>query len=138
MDQTDIQEMISKLDSRVTKDDAKLLIFVEDEEEGACEIIGNRKGYLRAAIELLRASVAPLEESDATITPIDVEYLGAERSLIVKRVIRSEDVEEALPPLKGPSWKAQMMAYGCLAILAFFCFCAFAGFGDLISWVFRK
>jgi hypothetical protein len=137
MDDSEIQQRVNELDAVVTKDDAKLLIYVEDGEEGACEIIGNRKGYLRAGIEMLRAAVIPLREAQF-IVPIDFKYLGSQRSLFVKRLIRQQDVEQALPVLRPTTWKQTTFAYCCLAAFGFLLICTFTGFSDVIRWFFRK
>jgi hypothetical protein len=136
MDDSEVQRLVGELDTQVSKEDAKLLVYVED-DEGACEIVGNRKGYLRAAIEMLRASAAPLRPGDS-ITTVDFSYLGSDRSLIVKRLTRSEDIESALPPLKGTSWKEKAFGIGCLAIFVFLVICALTGFADVVNWLFRK
>jgi hypothetical protein len=137
MDDPEFQQRVTELDAAVTKDDAKLFIYVEDAEEGACELIGNRKGYLRAGIEMLRAAVLPLRENEF-ITPIDLSYLGGQRSLMVKRLIRQEDVEAALPPLKTASWKDKAAGVGCLTLVIFVFICAVTGFGELMAWLLRK
>jgi hypothetical protein len=137
MDDAEFQQRVSELDAAVTKDDAKLLIYVEDDEEGACEIIGNRKGYFRAGIEMLRAALLPLGQNQF-ITPIDFSYLGVQRSLLVKRLIRQEDVEAALPPAKTASWKDKPAGVGCLTLVIFVFICAVTGFGELMAWLFRK
>jgi len=81
-------------------------------------IIGNRNGYLRAAIEMLRASATPLSPGDF-ITNVDFSYLGSDRSLIVTRLTRSEDIESALPPLRLSTWKGRAIWVGCLVTFFF-------------------
>jgi hypothetical protein len=136
MDDSEVQQLARELDAQVPKEDAKLLVYVDD-DEGACEIIGNRQGYLRAAIEMLRASATPLGPGDS-ITSVDFSYLGNARSLIVKRLTRSEDIEAALPPLRVNSWKEKAFGVGCLVIFVFLVICALTGFGDVVNWFFRK
>jgi len=101
MDDSEIQQRVNELDAGVNKDDAKLIIYY-DEEGQSCELIGNRKGYLRAGVEMLKAAITPLSPNEF-ITPLDLNYLIGQRSLFVKRLIRQEDVEAALPPLQSKS-----------------------------------
>jgi hypothetical protein len=136
MENSEVQRLARELDAQVSKEDAKLLVYVDD-DEGACEFIGNRKGYLRAAIEMLRASAIPLSEGDS-ITSVDFGYLGSDRSLVVKRLTRSEDIEAALPPPTVTSWKETAFGVGCLVIFVFLVSCAVAGFADVVNWFFRK
>jgi hypothetical protein len=136
MDDSEVQRLVRELDAHVSKEDAKLLVYAED-EDGTCEIIGNRKGYLRAAIEMLRASATPLS-TEESITSVDFSYLGSDKSLIVKRLTRSEDIESALPPPTVTSWKQTAFGIGCLVILVFLVICALTGFMDLVNWFFRK
>ncbi len=136
MDDSEIQERVNELDAGITKDDAKLLIYYEEEGQ-SCEIIGNRKGYLRAGVEMLKAAITPLGPNEF-ITPLDLNYLIGQRSLIVKRVIRQEDVEAALPPLQSKSWKTNAIGIGCLAIVIFGIICALMGLDDVFTWLLRK
>jgi|HubBroStandDraft_5_1064220.scaffolds.fasta_scaffold1143250_1 hypothetical protein len=136
MDDSDIEERVNELDAAVTKNDAKLLIYYEEEGQ-SCEFIGNRNGYLRAGIEMLRAAITPLGPNEF-ITPLDLNYLIGQRSLIVKRMIRREDVEAALPPLRNNSWKTNAIGIGCMGIVIFGVICAFMGLDDVITWLFRK
>jgi hypothetical protein len=76
MDDSEIQRLVKELDAAVTKDDAKFLIRYgdPDEVEDRCELIANRKGYLRAGIELLNAGVVSLGP-DRMFVPISCDYL---------------------------------------------------------------
>jgi hypothetical protein len=59
----------------VTKDDSKLLIYV-DPDHGNCVFVGNRKGYLRVGIEMLRAAIVlwpRMNPSRRSISSICVE-----------------------------------------------------------------
>jgi hypothetical protein len=125
MDDSEVQRLVRELDAQVSKEDAKLLVYAED-DDGACEIIGNRNGYLRATIEMLRASAIPLSPGDF-ITSVDFSYLGSDRSLIVTRLTRSEDIESALPPLRLGTWKGRAIWAGCLVIFFFLVICTFTG-----------
>jgi membrane-bound inhibitor of C-type lysozyme len=86
MDDPEIQQRVNELDAAVTKDGSKLLIYV-DPDHGNCAFVANRKGYLRAGIEMLRAAIVPLAAHEST-TPIDIKYLCGERGLRVDKLER--------------------------------------------------
>jgi hypothetical protein len=129
-----IARLIEELDCAITRDDAKLVIHLDhdDEAAGVCEFIGNRKGYLRLGIEMLRAAAAPLEPN-ALFTPISLDYLLRPRSLGVKTITRLEEVDSALPPPKKRNWKNRAGAVGCIAVLVFLAVCALTGLGLILS-----
>src|ERR1044071_8330483 len=104
MDDGDLLRRIDELDAAFLKEGAQLVIHHE-EDDPSCELIANRNGYLRAGIEMLRAAVTPLNQNQF-ITPLDLNYLIGERSLIVKRLVRSEDINAILPPPGAQTWKA--------------------------------
>jgi hypothetical protein len=133
----DIQVVIDQIDAAVSKDGAKLLIYMEDPENSYCELIGNRSGYLRAALEFLRAAAVPLEPN-AFITPIDFNYLVPSRGVLVKRLSRQNDVEAALPPARKNTWKDKAFAVGCVSILLLLAVCTLIGIGMVGSWIFGK
>jgi len=137
MDDSEIQQLVNELDAAVTKDDSKLLIYV-DPDHGNCVFVGNRKGYLRAGIEMLRAAIVPLAANES-ITPIDIKYLCGERGLRVDTLERREDINTARLP---SGWKSMLFGtgfgLGCLALLVFLVICAIAGVGNVIGWLFRK
>ena len=80
LDDAEIQKRIDDLDAAVSKDGATLIIYVEDIEQGICEFIGNRKGYLRAGIEFLRAAMSRMHPADS-FTSVNLDYLTPARSL---------------------------------------------------------
>ena len=57
---------------------------------------------------------------------------------MVKRLIRQENVEAALPPAKTKSWKDKAVGSAYLAIFVFFVICALTSFADVIAWLPRK
>jgi hypothetical protein len=85
----------------------------------------------------LRAAVVPLNENQF-ITTLDLNYLIGERSLIVKRLVRNEDINAMLPPIGKQSWKTNVIGIGCVVFLFSTAICALVGFGDIISWLFKK
>jgi hypothetical protein len=137
MKDSEIQLMVEQIDTLVPKDDAKLIIYTEDDEPEDCEIIGNRDGYLRAAAEFLRAAIVPLEPN-AFITPVEFNYLVPSRGLPVKRLSRSSDVEAILPPLHKRTWKDKVLGVGCITIFILLAVCTFVGIGTIGGWIFGK
>jgi hypothetical protein len=138
MEDDDIRRRVDELDAAISKDGAELLVYCEDIEAQAVELTGNRKGYLRAGIEMLKAAVVPMRSGDS-ITPIDLDYLVRNaRSLHVKRLTREEDVQSALPPGRTKSWKENAIGMGCLVLLISFGICGFIGVGQGFTWIFGK
>ena len=137
MTDADIQAESDQIDAAVSKDGARLLIYADDPESNYCELIGNRNGYLRAALEFLRAATVRLEPN-AFITPIDFNYLVPSRGLLVKRLSRQDDVEAALPPTRQKTWKDKALALGCVSIVLLLAACTFIGIGTIFSWIFGK
>ena len=96
----EIQERIEELDRDIPKESAEVVIFCEEESQD-CEVIGNRAGYLRLGVEMLKAAIAPLGSGEM-FTPVSVDYLlTSPRGLGVKRFTRLDDVQSALPPLSN-------------------------------------
>ena len=142
MTETDIQQMIAQLDVSVPKGGSKLMILAYDETNYYGEVVGNRNGYLRAALEFLRAATVPLE-SDAFSTPIDFNYLvPSQGGLLVKRLSRRDDVEAALQPKRQKTWKDQAKnkaaMVGCLSVFLFLAVCTLIGMVELGGWIFGK
>ena len=137
MDESEIRRHINELDAAVPKDNAELIIYGGHLEEQTCEFIANRDGYLRAGIELLRAAVAPLDQT--SITWISLDYLiRNRRSLGVNRLIRQQDVEAALPPVKKRTWKNKGRRLGMLTVILLLAICTFIGIGEVLIWVSGK
>jgi hypothetical protein len=137
MDDSEIQHLINELDAAVTKDDAKLLIHWAGHQKydgELYELVANRKGYLRAGVELLKAALVPLDPRDI-FTPINIDYLIVPGSVGIKRITRQEDVEAALPPPRESSWKNTIAGVGCLAVMVFFALCAIVGLYHVIGWL---
>ena len=120
MNDSEIQQRVDELDAAVKKDDAKMLVYVEP-DDGSCEFVGNRQGYLRAGIEMLRAAIVPLGANES-ITPIEVGYLFGERSLTVRRLKRREDIDTARTPADRPFWPVIAFVLGGWAVFIFFCY----------------
>jgi len=136
MDDDEIRRCVDELDAAITKEDAKLFIYSE-ENASFCEFIANRKGFLRTGIEMLRAATMPLGQ-DESVTPIDLNYLVGGRGLYVRRLIRRENVEPELPRAKRRSWKNKAAAGGCLTLFALLAICTFIGMAQVFVWIFGK
>jgi hypothetical protein len=131
-----IQQQLEQLEAAVSTDGADVIFNLEYEEQG-CELIGNRAGYLRLAIEMLKAATVPLRPGDS-FTPIQIDYLLHGRGMQFKRIVRQEDVETALPPPVPPrTARNRVAAAGCMLVLAFMLICVITGFLVVIGWIFR-
>jgi hypothetical protein len=138
VDDDEIRRIIDELDAAVSKDNAELIIHADDLEQPTFECIGNRKGYLRAGIELLRAAVVPMGAA-YFITPVDIDYLIRNvRSLHVGRLTRQENLEAALPPVKKRTWKNKAAGMGCITVILILAGCTFVGIGQALYWIFGK
>jgi hypothetical protein len=132
----EIQERIEELDRAILKEGAEVVIFYEEESQD-CEVIGNRAGYLRLGVEMLKAAIAPLRTGEM-FTPVSVDYLlTSPRGLGVKRFTRLDDVQSALPPLPESTWKTKAAGTGCLLLGIFMVVCMLVGFGQVFTWLFR-
>jgi hypothetical protein len=136
MDDSEIQRRVNELDAAVTRDGAKLEIFM-DADDGCCHLIGNRKGYLRAGIEMLRAAVVPLNEKQEII-PIDASYLADKKSVSIRSLRRREDFDTARAHSHGPGWQAKFYVLAWLAIFVLILILGFVGFADVMGWLSRK
>jgi hypothetical protein len=138
MTDSELQLRIDELDADLTKDAAQILVYCEDIDQQSVELIGNRKGYLRAGVEMLKAAMVPMQPGDF-ITPIKIDYLiRSGRSLYVTRLTRQENVADALPPPRKNTWKEKAIGVGCLALVLFLVGCTFVGVGQVLSWIFGK
>ncbi len=136
MDDSGIQQRVNELDAAISKEDAKLFIYSE-ENVSFVEFIANRKGFLRTGIEMLRAATMPLGPNES-VTPIDLNYLVGKRGLYVRKLIRRENVEPELPQPKERSWKNKAAGIGCLTIFVLLAICTFIGVAQVSMWIFGK
>ena len=137
MNDAEFQQRIDELDQSIPKDGAKLLIAYE---EGVyCEFIANKAGYLRAGIEMLRAAVEPLGPGES-VTQVNLNYLVGERGLLVRPLIRRDNVEAAFQPpgKKKVTVKQYVGRVGCITI--FLCLVAFTliGAAEVFNWILGK
>ena len=138
MTDADIQIVVQQLESAAPKGGSKLLIFPLDDNSYYCEIVGNRNGYIRGALEFLRAATVELEPGYSG-TPIDFNYLvPSERGILVKRLSRREDPLIALTPKKKPTWRDRARMIGCISIFLFLVVCTFIGIAEVGILIFAK
>lgn len=136
MTDDEIRRVVDELDDSVSKENADIIFNLEYEEDG-CELVGNRNGFVRLAIEMLRAAVIRLQPGES-FTPIQIDYLLRDRGMRFKRIVRQEDVAAALPPPRPKmTWNGKIAAVGCLLLLAFFLMCSVIGGSVVARWVFR-
>jgi hypothetical protein len=143
LDRDQIQQHINELDAAVPKEDADLLISYDVDSAPDCEIIGNYIGYLRFAIEMLKAAVVELEPGAVT-TNISVGYMEVPRwSLHVKRFTRREDVRtnahrEFLARFPDKfTWKDKLTICFEVFLGTFVVLCLLIGFGEILVWVWQ-
>lgn len=94
----ELRELVDQLDRLVPKEGAKLRIPSDPDGNATA---GTQRGYLRLAIELLRAGLHPLErghEQDIPHIPLDIDYLLTPDSKAPFDVCEVVDDVERLPP----------------------------------------
>jgi hypothetical protein len=137
MNDPEVQRLIDDLDAAIPKDGARLEFSTYGHPDG-CEVIANKRGYLRAGIELLKAGVFPLTPERLFI-PADLEYLFSEKGSRVARLTRDEDVEKWLPSAPPPaSIGSKLAGVGCLLVFVLLAGCSIVGIIDVLGWLFRK
>jgi hypothetical protein len=131
----DIRRCICKLDSAVAKEGAELIIAYE---EGVyCELVGNKAGYLRAGTEMLRAGIDPLNPGEF-VTSVDLNYLIGKRGLLVKRLIRREDIDAKSvfkPTRRKLTWKGRVAVAGCITLVVCLAACTLIGVVEVLIWM---
>jgi hypothetical protein len=135
MDDADIRRYVAELEANVAKEGGQLLISDWDEQGTYCQFVANRTGYLRAAIEMLRAAVEPLDPGQFE-TSVDLNYLVGKHGALIKRLIRRENVETIPEPLKKRrSWKQIAASVGCLGAFVCLAVCAVIGVVQIFIWI---
>lgn len=135
VDDEDIRRYISELDAGVPKEGSQLSISVCDDQGIYCALEANRAGYLRAGIEMLRAAVESLDRG-VFITSVDLNYLAGKRGLLVKTLMRREDMEKGSQPLKRKTtWKQKAAGVGGIAVLLGLAACTLIGVVQIFIWV---
>lgn len=119
----------------MAKEGAELLIAYE---EGVyCELVGNKSGYLRAGIELLLAGIDPLSPGEL-VTSVDLNYLIGKRGLLVKRLIRREDIDAKSvfkPTRRKLTWKGRGALVGCITLVVCLAVCTLIGIVEVLIWM---
>jgi hypothetical protein len=75
MDRAQIEPVIAALDAMVPKEDARLVIRQYGGGPDECSVVGNERGYLRLAIELLKAAYAPTGFHSRDGVEVNVDYV---------------------------------------------------------------
>jgi hypothetical protein len=94
----ELRELANQLDRLVPREGAKLRL--PSDPDGSTTA-GTQRGYLRLAIELLRAGLQPLErgdEHDVPHIPLDIDYLLTPDSTSPFDLCEVVDDVERLPP----------------------------------------
>ena len=138
LNDADIQMVIQQLEASTPKEGSKLLIFPGEYERYYCEIEGNRNGYIRGALEFLRASIVELEPGSFA-TPIDFNYLVPSKGgFLVHRLSRREEPLAPPPRKKERSWRHRAAMIGCFSVFLFLAVCTFIGIAEIGTWIFAK
>ena len=131
----ELRELANRLDELVPKEGAKLRL--PNDPDGNTTA-GTQRGYLRLAVELLRAGLQPLErgdEHDIPHIPLDIDYLltpDSESPFDLCEVV--EDVERLPPRVQklGPLGQliAALLAVAVVGLII-------VGAAAMLSWVFH-
>jgi hypothetical protein len=131
--EAELQELVDRLDRLVPSEDAHLTLPADAEGRTTA---GNRVGYLRLGIELLRAALAPLPASDeapARVVP-QVEGLLTEGSRSPFELCELDESIGSRPPAQSRLGGFGQMSVGVGVVLALVL--AFIGAVVLWRWLF--
>jgi hypothetical protein len=131
----ELRELANRLDGLVPKEGAKLRL--PNDPDGNTTA-GTQRGYLRLAVELLRAGLQPFErgdEHDIPHIPLDIDYLltpDSKSPFDLCEVV--EDVERLPPRLQklGPLGQliAALLAVAVVGLMI-------VGAAAMLSWMFH-
>lgn len=114
MNDVELEAIAANLDTAVSKEEGRLDLQFEEPRYGI-RLVANRAGFVRLAVECLRASTAPLQ-SGREVLQVDWKYLFVQGSAIVTRISRTESVAP-LPPVRlGRRERAANLALTILAL----------------------
>jgi hypothetical protein len=129
----DLQQRIEALDAMVSREGAFLRLDL-DSEGGA--LYGNRAGYLRFAIELLRAAIGPPETGGThPCLAVDTVYLLTADSDYLDYTPYLVEIAPQRPPdaseLKGSPW----VGVAILGAIVFVFALAGIGIAAILNWM---
>ena len=131
--EAELQDLVDRLDQLVPKEGAHLTLPADAEGRTTA---GNRVGYLRLGIELLRAALSPVPESDeapARVVP-QVEELLTEGSHPPFELCELDESIGSRPPAQSRLGALGQMSAGVGLVLILIL--AFIGAAVLWRWLF--
>jgi hypothetical protein len=131
--ETELHELVERLDRLVPKDGAHLTILTDADANAT---VGNRLGFLRFGIEFLAAALHPLPESDAAaprITP-NLDYFLTEGSLKAFDVCELDESIGSRPPARSRLGPTGQLVAGVVLVLILILL--FIGVSVVWRWVF--
>ncbi len=113
--EAEIRELVGQLDRLVPRDGAHLIISAASDGRNP---VGNRLGYLRLGIELLRATLDPVQgPGDAPPRiALDIGYLPAEGSVAPWDVCELDESIIARPPVQSELGPLGQLVAGVLVV----------------------
>lgn len=111
----EVQELVDRLDRLVPRDGAHLIIPADS---GRTTVVGNRLGYLRLGIELLRAALDPVQGTEDVPPRIDpdVGYLLAKGSDAPFDLCELDESIASRPPVQSGLGPLGQLAAGVLVV----------------------
>jgi len=113
--EAEIRELVGRLDRLVPRDGAHLIIPADSDGRTT---VGNRLGYLRLGIELLRAALDPVQGSgdDPPRIALDIGYLLAEGSAPPWDVCELDESIISRPPVRSELGPLGQLVAGVLVV----------------------
>ncbi|MGE0405417.1 MAG: hypothetical protein AB7O65_03885 [Candidatus Korobacteraceae bacterium] len=114
MDNEEINGLVAQLDASIPKEAAQVDLQYDETANGV-QIVANRAGLIRLAVECLRAATTFLRP-DEEVLHVDWKYLFVKDSGFVSKVSRTESV---LPPEPPPFTAREKVRNLALVVLVF-------------------
>jgi hypothetical protein len=131
--EAEIRGLTGHLDRVVPRDGAHLLM---KSPPGGTRVVGNRLGYLRLGIELLKAALDPVQGSAEAAPRIDVNagYLLPEGSVWPLEVCELDESISSRPPVQSGLGALGQLTAGVLVVAVLILL--FIGAVVVLRWVF--
>jgi hypothetical protein len=131
--ETELELLVARLDRLVPRDGARLAL---PEGSAGAAAVGNRLGYLRFGIELLRAALRPLPQSEAEPARIapDLGYFVAEGPRAAFEACEIDESIVSRDPAASRLGALGQMGSGVLAVIALLL--ALLGVSVVWRWIF--